>query len=190
MRWLFALALLPVLFWVALVAAIYLYGARDEARPAGAIVVLGAAQWNGRPSPVLKARMDHAIGLHREGVAPVIITTGGVGARDTVSEATVAKRYAVEQGVSADAVFTETSGLRTVQSMRTVVKMMERLGIDSAILVSDPFHMLRLKVLCMRLEPDFHSSPTRTSPISDDLETRWRHILRESFVIPVAFFES
>lgn len=166
--------------WALLVAAIYLYGRRDYAAPADAIVVLGAAQYDGRPSPVLRARLDHAIELYNRGVAPVLIMTGGVGAGDTVSEAVVARRYAVRAGVPPNAVMTERTGVRTIESMQAVAHLMRSHGLRSAVLVSDPFHALRLRLLARRVGIRATTSPTRTSPISADRGEEWRHILRES----------
>ena len=168
------------LFWGLLVAAVYLYGQRDAATSADAIVVLGAAQYDGRPSPVLRARLDHAIALYRQGVAPVMIMTGGVGAGDTVSEAVVARRYAIRAGVPAAAILTEKGGQRSVESMRAVAQLMRSHRLRSAILVSDPFHALRLRLLSFQLGIKASTSPTRTSPISSRPREEWRFILRES----------
>jgi uncharacterized SAM-binding protein YcdF (DUF218 family) len=180
-------ALLVVALWCALVLSIFLFGRRDEARPADAIVVLGAAQWDGRPSPVLRARVDHAMALFQDGVAPLVIFTGGVGVGDTVSEAEAARRYAVRSGLPEAALQVERSGLSTGESMRSAVEMMLEQGLESAVLVSDPFHMLRLRLFARRLGIRAYSSPTRTSPIAHDSPNEWRHILRESLIVPVAY---
>jgi len=177
--------LLALGVWALLIAAVYLYGRRDEARPADAIVVLGAAQYDGRPSPVLRARLDHAIELYRRGYAPVVILTGGVGAGDTVSEAVVGSRYAEKNGVPAHAILTERAGLSTLESIDAVANMMRHRELGSAILVSDPFHMLRLRILARSRGIHALSSPTRTSPISRDPSQEWRHVLRESASIPL-----
>lgn len=175
--------------WGAVLVAIVLFGRVDEARPSGAIVVLGAAQYDGRPSPVLKARLDHALGLYRRGVADTLIMTGGTGPGDTVSEAVVSKRYAARRGVPADAILTEERGMSSLQSMRAVGALMDRHGIRSAVLVSDPFHMLRLRLLAMRVGFQARSSPTRTSPISSSSGEERVHVLRESFSLPFALVE-
>jgi uncharacterized SAM-binding protein YcdF (DUF218 family) len=186
----FKLALLLAALWALLVAAIHLYGRRDESRRADAIVVLGAAQYDGRPSPVLKARLDHAIDLYRRGLARTIIMTGGVGAGDTVSEAVVSKRYAVKAGIPADAILVERTGLTTLESLRGVERLMEKDGLESAVLVSDPFHMLRLKLLARRVGIRGYTSPTPLSPISRNHAEERRHLLRESFSLPFALIES
>lgn len=178
------LLLLLLAGWAGLAAAVYLYGQRDEARRADVIVVLGAAQYDGRPSPVLRARLDHAIRLYGAGTAPLLILTGGVGVGDTVSEAVVARRYAIRSGVPEHAILTERSGVRSVHSMQAAAQLMEHRGLNSAVLVSDPFHMLRLRLLALHLGITAYSSPTRTSPISRDPRQEWRYVLRESLIIP------
>src|SRR5688500_19585336 len=96
--------------WLASAAAVVVWGSRDQAQPADAIVVLGAAQYVGRPSPVLKARLDHAISLWRRQLAPRVIFTGGFGAGDTTSEAAVSRRYALKHGIPDSAIFLEDRG--------------------------------------------------------------------------------
>jgi uncharacterized SAM-binding protein YcdF (DUF218 family) len=178
-------ALLALAGWALCIAAIHLWGRRDEARPADAIVVLGAAHYDGRPSPVFRARLDHAIQLHRDGVAPVLIVTGGRAAGDTVSEAVVARRYAIRQGVDESAILVERgAGMTTVESMEAVARLMSGRGMESAVLVSDPFHMLRLKLLSRQVGVRGFTSPTRTSPISRNPELERRHVLRESVSLP------
>lgn len=189
-RWGLTLALLGVAVWALLVAAIHLYGRRDEARAADVIVVLGAAQYDGRPSPVLKARLDHAVELYERGIAKTLIMTGGVGPGDTVSEAVVSRRYASRAGVPAEAILVEKTGLTTLQSMRAVGRMMEERGLESAVLVSDPFHMLRLKLLARRVGFRGYTSPTRTSPISESRSAERKFLLRESFSLPFALIEA
>ncbi|MDQ3522113.1 MAG: YdcF family protein [Gemmatimonadota bacterium] len=184
-----ALAVALVAGWLLVLAAIYFYGRRDDAARADAVVVLGAAQYDGRPSPVLRARLDHAIRLYHDGIAPRLITTGGVGPGDTVSEAVVGRRYAIRNGVPADAILTERSGLGTTESVAAVAQLMREGEMQSAVLVSDPFHMLRLRLLAARFGIRAHSSPTRTSPISRKSDEEWRHVLRESLVLPFALVE-
>jgi len=189
LRWILIGMAVCVAGWLATLGAIYLFGRRDTARPAGAIVVLGAAQYDGKPSPVLKARLDHALALYRRGVADTLIMTGGTGTGDTVSEAVVSKRYVVKQGVPEGVVLTERAGMTSLQSMRGVSTIMERHGLGSAVLVSDPFHMLRLRLLAIRVGIRAYTSPTRTSPISRNPAQERRHVLRESFSLPLALIE-
>ena len=184
-RILVALPLLGAFVWGLLALAVYLFSLRDEARAADAIIVLGAAQYDGKPSPVLRARLDHAIELHNAGMAPMLIVTGGVGVGDTVSEAEVSQRYARKAGIPEGKILVEKAGLSTDESMRTVAAMMERRGLQSAVLVSDPFHMLRLRILAARVGIRGYSSPTRTSPIAGGSAAEWKHVVRESIILPV-----
>jgi len=178
---------LLLLMWLTSFAAVLVWERNDQARPAGAIVVLGAAQYVGHPSPVLRARLDHAIQLWRRKLAPVMIVTGGTGTGDTTSEAAVSQRYAVRQGVPAASILMENEGRTTSQSMEGVATLMSSRGRNDVLLVSDPFHMLRLTILARRhgLEP--YASPTPTSPITANRTERWKYALSESIKAPVAF---
>jgi uncharacterized SAM-binding protein YcdF (DUF218 family) len=181
------LALLMVGTWLMSLAGVVFWERRDTARPAAAIVVLGAAQYAGRPSPVLRARLDHAIDLWRRHLAPRIIFTGGFGDRDTTSEAAVARRYAIDQGVPPRVIRIENTGRNTSQSMQQVAMIMESEPGRDVILVSDPFHMLRLSILSRRFGLTPYTSPTRTSPISLNRREAWKYTLAESMKVPIAF---
>ncbi|HEX6746406.1 MAG TPA: YdcF family protein [Longimicrobium sp.] len=180
------LLLILVAIWALLLAAIAVYGRRDEARAADAIVVLGAAQYNGHPSPVLEARLEHALELYRAGHAQALIMTGGQAPGDTVSEAVVSRRWAVRHGVPRGAILVETSGMTTRESMRAVSRLMRSRGMRSAVLVSDPFHMLRLKLLARQMGVRGFTSPTHTSPISRNPAQERKFLLRESIGLPLA----
>ena len=184
-----ALALigLAVLAWAASFVAVLVWGRLDQSRPVGAIVVLGAAQYVGKPSPVLRARLDHAISLWKQGVAPVLIVTGGRGEGDTTTEAAVSGRYAQKQGVPAKAILLETEGRTTSQSMAGVAALMGSQGRQDVILVSDPFHMFRLIILARRHGLQPYASATPTSPIAASPAERWKYTLGESFKAPLAF---
>lgn len=174
--------------WVISAAAVLVWSSRDEARPAQAIVVLGAAQYAGKPSPVLRARLDHALDLWNRRLATLLILTGGTGAGDTTSEAAVGRTYARKHGVPDSAILVENEGRTTSESMRAVAGMLEVRGLQSALLVSDPFHMLRLRILARRFGFTPYTSPTQTSPISPNREQRWKYIFSESLKAPLAFF--
>lgn len=152
---------------------------RDEARPSDAIVVLGAAQWDGRPSPVLQARLDHAFDLYAAGLAPKLIVTGGVGVGDNYSEGEVARQYLLRKGIPAAAVLTENRGRSSYESMEGATALMQRNGWHRALLVSDPFHMYRLKQMAGDLGVQAATSPTRTSPIRPGSDEERRYMLRE-----------
>lgn len=176
------------LVWVVSAAAVLTWSSRDEARPAHAIVVLGAAQYAGKPSPVLRARLDHALDLWNRHLASLLILTGGTGAGDTTSEAAVGRTYARKHGVPDSAILEENEGRTTSESMRAVAGMLEVRGLQTALLVSDPFHMLRLRILARRFGFTPYTSPTQTSPISPNREERWKYMFSESLKAPLAFF--
>ncbi len=165
-------------------------GARDERRPADAIVVLGAAQYDGHPSPVLEARLDHALILYEARLAPVVVLTGGIGPGDTTSEAMVSKRYLEERNVPTEALVVRAEGRSTVTSMEAVARWLEDQGLESVILVSDPFHMGRLQLEARRLEMTAYVSPTRTSPISGSIRGELGFVAEEALKVPVAWARS
>jgi uncharacterized SAM-binding protein YcdF (DUF218 family) len=173
--------------WLISAAAVLIWSYRDEARPAQAIVVLGAAQYAGKPSPVLKARLDHALDLWNRHLATLLILTGGTGSGDTTSEAAVGRSYARKHGVPDSSILVESEGRTTSASMRAVAGMLEVRGLQSALLVSDPFHMLRLRILARRFGFTPYTSPTQTSPISPNREERWKYMFSESLKAPLAF---
>jgi uncharacterized SAM-binding protein YcdF (DUF218 family) len=163
---------------------------QDERQPADAIVVLGAAQYNGRPSPVLRARLDHALGLYRERLAPLILVAGGVGRGDTTSEAMVGRRYLIAHGVPADAVIAQSEGRTTMASMTAVTAWLHARGLSRALLVSDPFHMFRLRLEARRTALEAYTSPTESSPISENPVLELRYLFAEGYKIPVAWVRS
>ena len=163
---------------------------QDERRPVDAIVVLGAAQYNGRPSPVLRARLDHALSLYRDEAAPRIIVSGGVGRGDTISEAVVGRRYLLAHGVPDDAVVAQAEGRTTMVSMSAVAAWLRPRGLRRVLLVSDPFHMFRLRLEARRTALEAYTSPTESSPISDNPVLELRYLFAEGFKIPVAWVRS
>ena len=175
-----------VLAWFGSLAAVVWASRHDAARPADAIVVLGAAQYNGRPSPVLKARLDHAARLFRRHFAPRIIVTGGVGTGDSVSEAAVARHYLVEGGIPDSTVRADTAGRTSEASLRGVIGDLPA-GARRVILVSDGFHMFRLGIIARRVGLDPLGSPAPMSPIRASRRTEALYLLAESFKAPVAF---
>jgi uncharacterized SAM-binding protein YcdF (DUF218 family) len=117
----------------------------DEARAADVIVVLGAAEYNGRPSPVFRARLDHAHQLYRRKLAPLILTTGGSGGDPVFTEGEVGRNYLVRRGIPSEQIVVEGEGGSTVHSMVAVSEIMRRMNLKSAILVSDGYHIYRSK---------------------------------------------
>jgi uncharacterized SAM-binding protein YcdF (DUF218 family) len=163
---------------------------QDQRRPVDAIVVLGAAQYNGRPSPVLRARLDHALELYGEGLAPVVIVTGGVGRGDTTSEAAVGRRYLAAHGVPLNAIVAQDEGRTTRASMNAVRRWLRSRGLHRVLLVSDPFHMFRLRLEARRTALEAATSPTESSPISHNPVLELRYLLAEGFKIPVAWMRA
>ena len=143
-------------------------GGRDERRAADAIVVMGAAQYDGRPSPLFAARLDHAIALYHHGLAPRIIVTGGKREGDRTTEADSARRYAIRHDVPEDAILAEDTSRTTLQSIRGVAALMDERRLRTAVFVSDPTHMLRVLRMAGDVGIDAYGSPTRTSPLERD----------------------
>jgi len=154
-------------------------GARDEQRPVDAIVVLGAAQYDGRPSPVFAARLDHAVALWHTGFARAFVVTGGKLEGDRTTEAAVAREYAIERGVPAEAIFGEDEGHNTLTSLRSVATLLEERDMASALFVSDPTHMLRVLRMADDLGITAYGSPTPTSPVQADMGRRLRATVHE-----------
>ena len=175
--------LAAVLAWLASVALVLVAGVRPQLRTADAVLVLGAAQYNGRPSPVFKARLDYGIELYRRGLARRMVFTGGVGAGDTLSEGEVARRYAIAQGVPAVAILTERRGISSAESMGSAAALMRAHGLQRALIVSDRFHMLRLELLARRAGIRPLRAPAPNSPIEGSVRA-WRFVVRESVLFP------
>ena len=119
-------------------------GQRDDRQQADAIVVMGAAQYDGRPSPLFAARLDHAVELYRAGVAPRLVVTGGKAVGDRTTEAASARAYAVAHGVPADAILVEDQSRTTLESIHAVGEVLRANGLANAVFVSDRPHMLRV----------------------------------------------
>ena len=139
-------------------------GNRDEARPADAIVVLGAAQYNGVPSAVFQARLDHAVELYKQGIAAVFVVTGGKQPGDNFTEAATARRYAIDHGVPAKAIVGEDTGRDTLESLENVGALLRSRGLDTVVFVSDRTHMLRVLRMATDQGLQAYGSPTTTSP--------------------------
>ncbi|MGB7555537.1 MAG: YdcF family protein [Candidatus Korobacteraceae bacterium] len=152
----------------------------DEARPADAIVVFGAAEYVGHPSPVYRARLDHAYDLFQRGLAPVIITTGGSGKDPHYSEGQVGRDYLEARGIPDENLIAETQGGDTDQSTQRVAVIMHANDMRTAVLVSDAYHLYRAKMMMMREGVTAYISP-RPGSIPKTAFARWIAALRESF---------
>ena len=147
---------------------IWSQGRQDEQRPVDAIVVMGAAQYDGRPSPVFEARLEHAVDLWHQGLADAFVVTGGKLAGDRTTEAAVARQYAIEHGVPEDAIFGEDEANNTLTSLTAVADKLRKREMASAIFVSDPTHMLRVLKIADDLGIQAYGSPTPSSPVQAD----------------------
>jgi uncharacterized SAM-binding protein YcdF (DUF218 family) len=148
---------------------VWAQGQKDEERPTDAIVVMGAAQYDGRPSPVFAARLDHGVALFLAGDAPRLVLTGGKAAGDRTTEAAVGRAFAIEHGVPADAIIVEDHSRTTLESVRAVAALLRADGASTALFVSDRPHMLRVLRMAADSGITAWGSPTRTSPIENDL---------------------
>ena len=165
-----------------LVYAIYRIAAQgdvDEARPADAIVVLGAAQFNGEPGGVFEARLQHAVDLWKQGLAPYLIVTGGKLPDDITTEAATARAWAVANGVPDEAILGENRGRNTLESMEGVATILRAHDLHRVLFVSDRTHMLRVLRMARDLRIVGFGSPTPTSPTDLEPDRRWRSIAHE-----------
>ncbi|MBC6461295.1 YdcF family protein [Actinomadura sp. HBU206391] len=157
------------------------YQARQDERPkSDAIIVLGAAQYNGRPSPTLEWRLRHALSLYRAGVAPAIVTVGGKREGDRFTEAAAGQAWLTQRGVPASRVVAVPEGSDTLQSMKAVGSAFERRKWDSAVIVTDPWHALRSKRMAEGHGIKAAASPTRSGPSVQTRDTQFHYIVRET----------
>jgi uncharacterized SAM-binding protein YcdF (DUF218 family) len=165
-----------------LYAAIRRQAGPDEARAADAIVVFGAAEYNGAPSPVFKARLDHAQELDDRDLAPLIITTGGSGGDPHFTEGGVGRDYLIQQGVAEAKIISEAQSDTTYDSVNAVAQILQQRHLRTCIAVSDGFHLYRIKLMFRDLGITAYTSPAPDSPIEDDPTLRTLYSLRELVV--------
>jgi uncharacterized SAM-binding protein YcdF (DUF218 family) len=163
-------------------------GNRDDRQPADAIVVLGAAQFNGTPSDVFEARLQHALALYEAGVAPYLVVTGGKLPADRTTEAATARKWAIAHGVPASAILSENHGRNTLESLEAVAAIFRDHGLASAVFVSDQTHMLRVLRMARDQGIVAFGSPTRTSPSDLDPVRRERAMVHEIAGLVAYFF--
>ena len=147
----------------------------DEAHPADVIVVLGAAEYRGRPSPVLEARLNHALWLYHEGLAPRILTTGGKGPDPLFSEGEVSRAYLSKHDVPAEAILVESEGDTTVYSITAAAEIMRRMNLKSCIVVSDGYHIFRVKRMLQSRGIEAYGSP-RKDQSTGTLREQWNYL--------------
>ncbi|MBU4421802.1 YdcF family protein [Candidatus Parcubacteria bacterium] len=169
------------LFFI-LTILIYKYSYIDDKQKADAIVVLGASQWDGKPSPVFRARLDHAHELYNEKYAPLIILTGGIGDGEKFSESYVGTIYLSNRGIHEKDILIEEKGRTSWQSLKNVAEIMREREIDSIILVSDGFHLMRLQKMANDLGIRNFISAAKESPVSKNKFIKFKYVVREAFV--------
>lgn len=159
-------------YLAALTVKIHRQAGIDEARPADVILVLGAAAYRGRPSPVFRARLDHAYELYRKGLAPRLLTTGGSGGDPDFTESETGRDYLIGLGVPSEAIILEPRGDSTVYSTTAAAEILRRMGLRSVVVVTDGYHIYRSKRLLEARGIAAYGSPR---PVPDDVRHRWRY---------------
>jgi len=179
--WVWRFSVLLLLWLLGVAAWIIWVGARDQAAPADAIIVLGAAAYDAKPSPVFEERIRHGLDLYRQGYAPKLIFTGGFGgARARFSESQVARRYALKQKIPAEAILIETKSRTTRQNLVEAKVLMKQNDLHKVIVVSDPLHMARALRLSQELGIDALASSTPSTRFRS-FHTSWRFLVQEVY---------
>jgi uncharacterized SAM-binding protein YcdF (DUF218 family) len=179
-RFLVALVLAAVLLVAATAGAIWWTARHDERPTSDAIVVLGSAQYNGVPSSIFEARLEHALRLWNDGVAPVIVTVGGKADGDQFTEAEAGAQYLAQAGVPSDALLPVPEGVDTLESMRSVSTAFDERGWTTAVLVTDPWHAMRTQRMAEDAGIEATTSPTRQGPSVYSRTTQVKYIFRET----------
>jgi uncharacterized SAM-binding protein YcdF (DUF218 family) len=186
-HWIFLILLATLSGVVLLEASLYKsirrQAADDETRPTDAIVVFGAAEYNGHPSPVYKARLDHAFYLEEHDIAPLVITTGGSGGDPHFTEGGVGRDYLIQRGVAARKILAETQSETTFQTVKAVTQILKARGESTCVAVSDGFHLYRIKLLFSSFGIAAYASPAPASPIEAEPFARAIYSLRELLII-------
>lgn len=169
-------------YWIYLYREVRFSAGHDEAKVSDVIIVLGAAQYNGRPSKILKARLDHALELYNRGFAKSIIATGGYGPDPNYSEAQVSTKYLTQHGVNPLNIITEQASLTTHDSIRAATVLMRSKAWTTAVVVSDGFHLYRLKEMLGDEGIIAYTSPVPDSPIENSTSQRFWFSVREVFL--------
>jgi len=186
-RFFFYIALFFFLLWSFLVASIYIDSVTQQKEKADAVVVMGASQWNGRPSPALRDRLDHAYNIYNDGLVKYIILTGGIARGDTTSESAVGRKYLIKQGVPGSIIFIEEKGHTTLESMKEVKKILQNKKIESVIFVSHGYHLHRVR----KMAEDMGIENIKISAVSIKNDSKKiKLVLRESLVYVVYLMRS
>jgi vancomycin permeability regulator SanA len=160
---------------------VWMASRRDSARPAQAIIVLGAAQYNGRPSAVLKARLDHAAELYEAKIAPTIVLTGGRQPGDAFTEASTGAAYLMRAGIPESALLLESEGTNSWESLAAAAQILLEQGKTEVVLVSSSYHSLRVELIADEVGLDGHASPARAAPDKATFD----HLTRETAAVAI-----
>jgi uncharacterized SAM-binding protein YcdF (DUF218 family) len=173
---------MPLIWSIGVAVAIVCAGAPNPEAHADVAIVLGAAVWDTEPSPVFAARIEHAVGLYQRGQVKQIVFTGGRAEGDRLSEAEAARNYALGKGVPLSAIYLETTSTSTLGNLSNANRIMQRLGMRAAVIVSDPYHLLRAGMIADRIGIVHELSPTPTSRYQS-LGTRASQLSRETYYV-------
>ena len=179
---LLGLIVIILIIFAGLIIKIYSQLEVDETQKADALVVLGASQWSGEPSPIFKARLDHALDLYQNHYASKVILTGGIGKEEKISESEVGRNYLIQKGLDYQNIFIEEKGRTSWQSLNQVVQILKNQNLNSVILVSHGFHMMRLKKMSKNLKVQAYASPVQRSSTIKNRIIEFKYIFRESLV--------
>lgn len=186
-RYIIFLFIITTFLWCFLVISIYKDSVTEQREEADALVVMGASQWNGRPSPALRQRLDHAFTIYSNGYVKYVILTGGIAKGDTESESSVGKRYLVSKGIPESSILIEEKGHTTLESLREVSSLIEQNQLDSVIFVSHGYHLYRVKKMAEHLNID---DPLISAvPIKND-KKKIRLVLKESLIYMIYLLRS
>jgi uncharacterized SAM-binding protein YcdF (DUF218 family) len=166
---------LGMLYFLVSLLQVWSTGRTDDAGPVDAIVVMGAAQYDGRPSPQLAARLDHVVEIWPSGVAPLVVVTGGNIPGDRFTEAEASAEYLIERGIPADVILLENTGSTSQESLTSVSEMLAARGLDDVMIVTDPYHALRSRLIAEEVGLDAEVSSTDTSVVTG-FDSFTRHV--------------
>ncbi len=184
---LLSVVILSLIFlWIFLIGNIYINSKTQDRSAVDAIVVLGASQWNGRPSPALKARLDHAYELYKANVSDYIVLTGGIAKGDTISESRVGKKYLNKKGIPNSGIIIEEEGKNTKESLKKVSEIKDKYDFKDILFVSHGYHIYRIK----KIAADYDMGDVYSSAVEiKDTERKFKLIFKESLITILYIFK-